>query len=351
MDHNLEQLVNIVKQTVCAQYEHVKRILYTILRNRYAANNKDLKTPKRYIKNILIRGESGSGKTLILTEIAKLLKMPIFIADATSYTEEGYVGNSVTDMLANLYKAADGNLEKAERGILVIDEIDKKGNGDSKNDVSRGAVLNSLLKIVEGAIIPIEIGKGYNAKQIMFDTSRLTVVSSGAFENIEKIRDARIKRGIKKSIGFGSEPTIKDKNTQDPKIIDEDYVKYGMAKQYMARQGVIVNLNKLSRENLKYIMQNSSSSELVTQQISIRDMGLIFTYEESFYDALSEVAYNKQIGARGIERAFNEVLENIKIMDIDPEIYSEIIFNGECVSDPSKIILVEREKTKRLIKK
>lgn len=355
LDESLDQLVELVKQTVCAQDEHIKRILYTILRNRRAANSKDLENPKKYIKNILIRGESGNGKTAILNEVSRLLKMPIFVADATSYTEAGYVGNSVEDMLKSLVQAANGDIEKAQRGILVIDEIDKKAAEQSRGtDVSREAVLNGLLKIIEGTIVPIEIGKGYNAKQVMFDTSRLTVICSGAFEDIEKIRDARLKTGNKKTIGFGSDNTQKNNNKEqvnkDPKIIDEDYIKYGMNKQFMGRFGVIVNLNKLTAEDHKTIMKKSKTSELVIQKKLSELEGITLTYEESFYDALAQKSYDKQIGARGIERAFQDVLDNINFMDITSSEYQEVIFTGECVSDPSKIILIPKEKGKVLKK-
>ena len=342
LDYDLEKLVEIVKQNVRSQDEHVKRILYYVLKNRHSANNKNLENPKRYIKNMLIRGESGSGKTLILTEIAKLLKLPIFIADATSYTEEGYVGNSVNDMLVSLYKASNGDLEKAQRGILVIDEIDKKSAGGSDSNVTRGAVLDGLLKIVEGTVVPLEIGKGMNAKQIMFDTSRLTVICSGAFENIEQIKEARL--GVKKTMGFGSKPEVKP--NQDPRIIDEDYVKYGMNRQFMARLGVIVNLNKLMPEDLKNIMMNSKTSELVIQKQIAKLDGLILEYEDGFYETLSHKAFNKKIGARGIEKAFNEVLEKVNFIDINPNKYQKVIFTSECIEDPSKIILIEKDKQK-----
>ena len=281
--------------------------------------------------------------------------MPIFVADATSYTEAGYVGNSVEDMLKSLVQAANGDIEKAQRGILVIDEIDKKAAEQSRGtDVSREAVLNGLLKIIEGTIVPIEIGKGYNAKQVMFDTSRLTVICSGAFEDIEKIRDARLKTGNKKTIGFGSDNTQKNNNKEqvnkDPKIIDEDYIKYGMNKQFMGRFGVIVNLNKLTAEDHKTIMKKSKTSELVIQKKLSELEGITLTYEESFYDALAQKSYDKQIGARGIERAFQDVLDNINFMDITSSEYQEVIFTGECVSDPSKIILVPSEKCKILKK-
>jgi len=118
----------------------------------------------------------------------------------------------------------------------------------------------------------------------------------------------------------------------------------------MARLGVIVNLNKLEKDDLKNIMKNSKTSELVIQKKLSQLEGVELVYEDSFYDALKEKAYNKKIGARGIEKAFNEVLDNIKFMDIDTTKYSKIIFNDECVKDPTKIILIEKENDKKLLK-
>lgn len=150
-------------------------------------------------------------------------------------------------------------------------------------------------------------------------------------------------------MGFGSAPQAKP--NQDPKIIDEDYVRYGMNRQFMARLGVIVNLNKLETKDLKNIMQNSKTSELIIQQRLSSLEGVELVYEDGFYDALAEKAYNKKIGARGIERAFNEVLDNIHFIDIDSTIYSKVIFTSECVNDPSKVILVERDNTKKTVVK
>lgn len=345
LDKSLNELVKVVKKSICSQDEQVKTILFNVLRNKRIANRTDLDNPKRYIKNILLRGESGSGKTAILSEISKILNIPIYVADATQYTENGFKGADVTDMLTNLYFAADQDIEAAQKGILVIDEIDKKASTGGDIDVSRGAVLNSLLKIVEGCVMPIEIGSGMAKQQIMFDTSRLTVICSGAFENIEEIRKNRLTRGTKKVVGFGAQEKVEEVYV-DQNYNDEDYVAFGMSRQFMARLGVIVNLNKLMPEDLRKIMTESKLSELIIQQTLYKFDGIKLTYRDDFLDELAIRAFNKKIGARGIEKAFQEVLYNVHMIDIEPSKVKEVIFTKECIDDPSKLIIVERAKRK-----
>ena len=338
-DEGLKDVYESVIKTVVGQDRQVKNILYTILENRRMANKDELDNPKKYIKNILIRGESGGGKTLIVETISKILNIPMFIADATQYTEEGYVGSSVTDMLINLYHAADDDLEKAERGILVIDEIDKKANGSNDRDISRGAVLDGLLKIVEGAVIPINVGNRMQEEIVMFDTSRLTVICQGAFEGIEKCRDNRLG---KRKVGFDN-GISKD---IDKSITDEDYVSYGMKKQLMARLPVMVELNKNTKESLISIMKNSDASALKIEKYILEDRGIEVEYTESFYEALAKDALRMNIGARGISKALERVLSNIHVEEIQSSKVSKIIFDGDVVENPDKIVLIPCDKQK-----
>lgn len=341
IEDSLKNVLSKVLEDVIGQDEHVKRILYTILENRRMANKKDLRNPKQYIQNMLIRGESGGGKTFILDTIASLLHMPIFTADATQYTEEGYVGSSVTDMLLSLYHAANDNLEEAEKGILVIDEIDKKAAGMGDGGPSRGAVLDGLLKIIEGAKIPINVGTRMQQEEILFDTSRLTVICSGAFENIEKYQDLRLG---KRQTGF----KIGQDEKKDQDINDEDYVAYGMKRQFMARLPVIVNLNKNTKESLINIMKKSKSSALEIEKFKLEDKGIEVEYTNEFYDRLADLALEMKIGARGITKAFERVLTNIHIEDIEPSEVSKVIFNGDVVAKPEEIQLIKKEKIKKL---
>ena len=339
-------LKNIYEKTlesVVGQDKQVKEILYNILLNQKMANMEGLSNPKQYIKNILLRGESGGGKTFIISTIAKLLNIPMFVADATSYTEAGYVGNDVTDMLVSLYHAANDDLESAEKGILVIDEIDKKAGNSSNNEVTRGAVLNSLLKIVEGSVIPINLGSSVHPDEVMFDTSKLTIIASGAFEDIEKIRDKRVKKESTGSIGFNN--SIQNKKI-DTNIIDKDYVEFGMVKQFMARFPIIVNLNKNTKESLKNIMINSDASALKIEAFKLNSLGIKVEYTEDFYDELADIALSLDIGARGIDKALQIILSRIHIEDLDYFKIEKIILNKECIHNPDNLKIIPKKKVK-----
>lgn len=344
----LKNIYEKVLKSVVGQDKQVKEILYNILLNRRMANMENLDNPKQYIKNILLRGESGGGKTFIISTIAKILNIPMFVADATSYTEAGYVGNDVTDMLVNLYHAANDDLEAAEKGILVIDEIDKKAGLGSNNDITRGAVLNSLLKIIEGSVIPINVGSNINPEEIMFDTSRLTVIASGAFEDIEKIRDKRVKKESTGNIGFTNNP---EKKNIDANITDKDFVEFGMIKQFMARFPVIVNLTKNTKESLKNIMLNSDSSALKIEAFKLNALGIKVEFTDDFYDELADIALRMEIGARGIDKALHNILSNIHIEDIDYHNVDKIILNKECITDPNALVVISKTRSKVKSKK
>ena len=338
VEDNLKDILDKVLEDVIGQDEHVKRILYTILENRRMANKSDLKNPKQYIQNMLIRGESGGGKTFILNTIANILNIPIFTADATQYTEEGYIGSSVSDMLVSLYHAADDNLEEAEKGILVIDEVDKKAAREGENGSCRGAVLDGLLKIAEGAKMPINVGTRMNQEEILFDTSRLTIICSGAFEGIESLRDVRLG---KRKAGF----EIRTETKKDSSINDDDYTAFGMRRQFMARLPVIINLNKNTKESLINIMKKSKSSALEIEKFKLEDKGIEVEYMDDFYDKLADLALELKIGARGISKAFERVLTSIHIEDIDPNEVSKIIFAGDVIEHPENIELISKCKT------
>ena len=339
VENNLKNILNIVLEDVVGQDEHVKRILYTVLENRRMANKSELKNPKQYIQNILVRGESGGGKTFILETIAKVLNIPFYVADATQLTEEGYVGSSISDVLVSLYHLADDNLEEAEKGVIVVDEVDKKAsNNGGESGPSRGAVLDGLLKIVEGTKILLNVGNKMNPEEILFDTSRLTIVCSGAFEGIEKLRDQRLGKRV---AGFGARVDEKKDNS----INDEDYVAFGMRRQFMARFPVIINLNKNTKESLINIMKNSKSSALEIEKFKLEDKGIDVEYTDDFYDKLATLALKMNIGARGISKAFERVLTNIHIEDIEPSDVSKIIFTGDVIDNYKSINLIPRGKT------
>ena len=340
-EKKIDSIVSKVKEDVIGQDETVKMLVYQLASNLLWANKDGVDDPKNYIKNILIRGNTGTGKTFIVGKVLKYLGAPYYIADATEYTEAGYVGKDVEDMLVDLYHAAGDDLEKAERGILVIDEIDKKASHGSERgrDVSGGSVQEALYKFAEGTVIKINIGNRINEIPIYFDTSRLTIICSGAFEGIEDIRDERIG---KKKAGFGSQET----NGKDLSITDEDYINYGMKSQFMRRVKHILELKNVSKEQFIDIMKSSNSSSLKVEQNTLKDLGIELEYTEEFYSILADKALSMKQGVTGIEKALVKVLQSVNIQDIRASEIKKIILNGEVVDNPNAVILIPRENQK-----
>ena len=355
----VDKITNEILKTIRGQDKQVRRIVKTILKNIQYANDDTITSPEKHKKNILIRGDSGTGKTEIIRRLASIIGVPIFVADATQYTEEGYVGDSVNEMLLDLYHEAGDDIKKAERGILVIDEIDKKANGDSHSDVSRGAVLQSLLKIVEGTKKRIKYEKTLPSGNVVrekldFDTRRLSVICLGAFEELEKYRENRVKKATKpEQMGFADNATrVRNENKYVNKnFINEDYSSFGMAIQFINRFENKVYLNKLTKENLVDIMKNSNLSALkMKQEDFIRD-GIVLEFTDDFYDKLGDLALSKKAGARGISEALEDVFETLGLNDINTRLYSKIVLNGDCINNVDALVMVPRETEKQMIKK
>lgn len=339
-EKKVDEIVEKTKEYVVGQDNNVKKLVHQLVKNIIWANKEDIDNPKDYIKNVLIRGNTGTGKTFIMSVLLKYLGVPYYIADATEYTEAGYVGKDVEDMLVGLYHAAGDDLEKAERGVLVIDEIDKKASrGSSGRDVSGGSVQEALYKFAEGTIIRINVGSKMNEVPIYFNTSRLTIVLEGAFEGIEAIRNERIG---KRKTGFGSQDT-KDK---DLSITTEDYNNYGMNSQFMRRVKLIIELDDIFKEQLIDIMKHSKTSALEVERLSLAEQGIVVEYTDDFYDALADKALSMQQGVSGIEKALLNVYQSINIQNIRASEVEKIILSSEVINNPEKVILIPRQKQK-----
>ena len=342
-EKKVDDITNKVLQYVIGQDTSVKILVHQLVNNILWANKDDLDNPKSYIKNILVRGNTGTGKTFIVGTVLKYLGVPYYIADATEYTEAGYVGKDVEDMLVDLYHAADDDLEKAERGILVIDEIDKKTSHGSfgGRDVSGGSVQEALYKFAEGTIIKINVGNRMNEIPIYFDTSRLTIVCSGAFEGIEKIRDERIG---KRKVGYGNQ----EAKGKDLAITDEDYISYGMKAQFMRRVKQIIELKDVSKEQFINIMKSSKSSALKIEKDTLAGQGIELEYTDDFYEALADKALSMKQGVSGIEKALIKVFQSINIQDIRASEIEKIVLNSSVIENPNRVILIERGRQKKL---
>ena len=342
-EKKIDEIVAKTKEYVLGQDENLRMLAHQYIENLRWANKDDVENPKDYIKNILIRGNTGTGKSFISRIMLPLLGVPYVIADATEYTEAGYIGKDVTDMLVDLYHAANDDLEKAERGVLAIDEVDKiaakAGHG---RDVNGQAVQEALYKIAEGTVVRINVGNRMNEIPVYFDTSRLTIVISGAFEGIENIRDERIG---KRQAGFGCQDTT----GKDTSITTEDYVSYGITAQFMRRVKNVIELNDISKEQLITIMKESKSSALKVTQDTARDEGIEIEYTDDFYEILAEKAMQMKQGVSGIEKVLIKVLKSINYYNIRASEVEKIVLNGEVINDPNKLIIVPRGK--ELVKK
>ncbi len=290
-----------------AVYNHYKRITS----GRYL----DVEIQK---SNILMLGPTGCGKTMLAQTLARLLNVPFAIADATSLTEAGYVGEDVENILLKIIQAADYDIKKAEYGIIYIDEIDKitrkSENASITRDVSGEGVQQALLKILEGTVasVPPQGGRKHPHQELLqIDTTNILFICGGAFEGLDKIIESRMDR---KGIGFGSELTQKsDRNVGEVlrQALPEDFIKFGMIPEFMGRVPVVVSLDELDRDTLIRILTEPKNAIIKQYQglFGLDDVELSFTPEA--IEAIADRTIKRKTGARGLRA----IMENT-MMDI-----------------------------------
>ena len=317
----LSELRQEVLSNIIGQDNAVNSVVTTMIVNEYSKN-------PRHKAHILIAGPSGTGKTEMMNIISKKMNKPVFKADSTAYTEEGYVGKSVYSMLKGLIEVSNNDLNKAQNGILIIDEIDKKVSKEGKNDVAGTAVLNSLLKIMDRDVIEVDVSR---EKTINFDTSNLTIVFMGAFSDLyeKKQKDKEEKDKKKKeeaedkkiTIGFTAvqeEKKEEKEEKKDKSITKQDLIDYGVPPEFLGRISNITYTKDLEEADLIQILKKSNISPLKLEKEFFEDMGIKFNYTNGYIKQLAENCLKRKTGARelksevqkSLEKVYEEVLDN-----------------------------------------
>ena len=285
---NIVKMYDQVRETIIAQDEQVKQILASVYKNQKIINSSlDDRTIAKLKENIIVYGPTGTGKTEILTQIAKLCDVPIVIEDATSFSETGYVGRDVSEMLGDLYSIAGNDVHLAEKGILVIDEFDKLGESGADGAMegpSRNGVQRSLLKLLDGGTITFR-EDSYDGNLIDFNTSKLTIVALGAFSSIKK-------------------------NDDYSDISTKDFIDQGIMREVMGRFSKLVPMNHFSKDDYKRILLESNLSPINTYQKLFGEMGIKFSYDDKLIDYIIAEAEALECGARSLKTVFDGIISD-----------------------------------------
>ena len=355
------EIKDILDDYVIGQ-EDAKKTLAVAVYNHYKRINSEEKIDDVEIQksNVLLLGPTGCGKTLLAQTLAKILKVPFAIADATTLTEAGYVGEDVENILLKLIQAADYDIELAEKGIIYIDEIDKitrkSENPSITRDVSGEGVQQSLLKIIEGttASVPPQGGRKHPHQEfIQINTTNILFICGGAFEGIDKIINDRVG---KKAIGFGAKIETKkeiDKYKIYEQLLPQDLLKFGLIPEFVGRLPIVTTLKELDRESLIKIVTEPKNA-LVKQYKKLFELDNVeLEFEKEALELIVDKAIERNTGARGLRSIIEEIMRDIMFeIPSNPKI-EKCIITKETVANKEKptLIINENKQVKSKVKK